>query len=214
MGPSVVPPLSGLRRKIDQAKEAGRTSIGGVVLDLVAQIGAAAILIGADGRVTGTNRRVRPHLGTTFSLTGGHLKAVACRESDAKLQEVVAQALSETEGPSSSSVLVRRNAGLPVLVRVLPVKGEDESFALLIVSDLNASTSEISPDFARAFGLTPAEMRVAAGLHAGQDLAEIAAEVGTMIGTVRSQLKAVLAKTGTHRQQELTALLARTASIL
>ncbi len=57
------------------------------------------------------------------------------------------------------------------------------------------------------FDLTPAEARVASALMTGADLASIAAQHGVSLGTVRAQLRAIYAKTGTHRQAQLVALL-------
>ena len=47
----------------------------------------------------------------------------------------------------------------------------------------------------------------------GKSLQDIAKASGVSLGTVRSQTKAVLAKTHTNRQAELVALLARLAMI-
>jgi DNA-binding CsgD family transcriptional regulator len=60
------------------------------------------------------------------------------------------------------------------------------------------------------FRLTPAEARVAYGIACGKTLATIASGHGIAITTAKTQLSAVFTKTGTHRQAELTALLART----
>jgi DNA-binding CsgD family transcriptional regulator len=57
------------------------------------------------------------------------------------------------------------------------------------------------------FGLTPAEARIALGIAHGDSLATIAKEHGVSVKTARTQLKAVFAKTATHRQAELAALL-------
>ena len=59
--------------------------------------------------------------------------------------------------------------------------------------------------------LTPAELRVAPGISRGESLAEIARTHGISVKTVRTQLKAVFAKTGTHRQAELAAMMLRGA---
>jgi len=58
--------------------------------------------------------------------------------------------------------------------------------------------------------LTPAEARIALGIARGDALAAIAKAHGISIATVRTQLKSVFAKTGTHRQAQLVALLAGT----
>lgn len=59
------------------------------------------------------------------------------------------------------------------------------------------------------FDLTPAEAAVAAGLMQGKTVEQIAADRQTSIETVRSQLKATMAKTGTGRQLDLVQLLSQ-----
>ena len=57
------------------------------------------------------------------------------------------------------------------------------------------------------FMLTPAEVQVALGIAEGETLAAIAKMRGVAVSTARGQLKSIFAKTGTHRQAELVALL-------
>ena len=52
-------------------------------------------------------------------------------------------------------------------------------------------------------GLTQAEARLAVALCEGLSVEEAAARFGVSLATVRAQLKAVFAKTGTRRQAEL-----------
>lgn len=59
------------------------------------------------------------------------------------------------------------------------------------------------------FELTPAETRIAIALAQGDDLAEIAQGLRLSLATVRSQLKAIFAKAGVHRQADLVQLLIR-----
>jgi DNA-binding CsgD family transcriptional regulator len=59
----------------------------------------------------------------------------------------------------------------------------------------------------RLLGLTPAEARVAKALARGATLAEIAGEFNLSMKTVRMQLRSIFAKTETHRQSDLVALL-------
>ena len=58
-------------------------------------------------------------------------------------------------------------------------------------------------------GLTVAEARLAAALAQGMSLKDYAAAAGIAEGTARVQLKSVFARTGTHRQAELVALIWR-----
>jgi DNA-binding CsgD family transcriptional regulator len=59
------------------------------------------------------------------------------------------------------------------------------------------------------FELTPAETRIAIALAQGDDLAAIAQALHLSLATVRSQLKAIFAKSGVHRQADLVQLLIR-----
>jgi DNA-binding CsgD family transcriptional regulator len=80
---------------------------------------------------------------------------------------------------------------------------------ILVLVDL-AERSQPSIDSLRCtFGLTLAEARLAAQLGMGKSLQEIAAAQKVSIDTVRAQLKTALAKTHTHRQAELVALVNR-----
>jgi DNA-binding CsgD family transcriptional regulator len=64
-------------------------------------------------------------------------------------------------------------------------------------------------DLRTRFRLTSREAELAIHLAAGDRIAEVAETMGMSISTARQHLKAILAKTGTHRQAELVALLAR-----
>jgi DNA-binding CsgD family transcriptional regulator len=60
----------------------------------------------------------------------------------------------------------------------------------------------------RAYGLTPAEARLALALFEGRSLGEFAEGNRVSRETVRSQMKSIFLKTGTRRQAELVSLLA------
>ncbi len=59
------------------------------------------------------------------------------------------------------------------------------------------------------YGLTPTEIRVATALAEGLSVRAIADRHGVTYETARSQIKSVLSKTGTSRQAELVALVAK-----
>lgn len=62
------------------------------------------------------------------------------------------------------------------------------------------------------FGFTRMEAVIAADLAGGLSLDAVAARRGIGGATVRSHLKRILAKTGTHRQAEAVALIARSVA--
>lgn len=68
---------------------------------------------------------------------------------------------------------------------------------------------EFEGEFGRHFGLTPMEIRLAVALAGGATIQKAADTLGITAGTARVHLKSIFAKTDTHRQAELVALLAR-----
>jgi DNA-binding CsgD family transcriptional regulator len=96
----------------------------------------------------------------------------------------------------------------PFLLQRIALKRHD-GMILLLIADLNTSQGPSADILQQGFGLTPCEARVAAALAKGLSLNEIAKQHSVGVGTVRGQLKSVFIKTGTRRQGELVAMLAR-----
>jgi DNA-binding CsgD family transcriptional regulator/PAS domain-containing protein len=85
----------------------------------------------------------------------------------------------------------------------LDIHGELAQF-LVMISDPEAEQPVPAAGELRvAYGLTPAEARLAAALARGATIAGIAREQGIAVDTARKRLKAVFEKTQTHRQPEL-----------
>lgn len=81
--------------------------------------------------------------------------------------------------------------------------------AIAIISDLGNNT-EINPaDLKAIFGLTSSESKIAIRLRKGENLENIAVELGISYETARSQLKSIFLKTDVKRQPELVSLLSR-----
>jgi DNA-binding CsgD family transcriptional regulator len=83
----------------------------------------------------------------------------------------------------------------------------------VILVDLGERPRPSIQTLRQAFGLTGAEAQIAARLAFGESLRRIADDHKVSIVTTRAQLKAVFAKTGTHRQAELVALVNRLAPL-
>ena len=81
--------------------------------------------------------------------------------------------------------------------------------ALVILVDLEARPRPSEATVRAAFGLTEAESRLASHIAAGETVEDCAAKLNVAYETARNQLKAIFAKTNTHRQAELVALLTR-----
>jgi DNA-binding CsgD family transcriptional regulator len=98
-------------------------------------------------------------------------------------------------------VHVPRPSGLPALVLCLTAIHED----IVVVYAIDvARAPAVDVDLLRAaHGLSKAESRVVAALVRTQDVRGVAAELGVSPHTVRTHLKSIMVKFGTHRQSEL-----------
>lgn len=111
-------------------------------------------------------------------------------------------------------IVVRRRAKRPLLIRIVPIDGAARTpflggRALLLLSDLCRKPGPQMDLLARTFGLSPAEARLASLIATGISPERAAETLGVARETARNQLKAVFAKTNTHRQAELVASLSR-----
>ncbi|AZO32416.1 helix-turn-helix transcriptional regulator [Mesorhizobium sp. M1B.F.Ca.ET.045.04.1.1] len=104
-----------------------------------------------------------------------------------------------------------------MVVHVLPVAGAGKDIFPVADSLMILASSEtchkIAPEILLSlFDFTPAEISITNSILSGASLEEIARARRVSVETVRVQLKAIFAKTGTHRQTELVKLLGGVAS--
>ena len=99
------------------------------------------------------------------------------------------------------------------VLHVLPISGRandlfTDALALLVLTKAGGSAQIQVHIVQELFSLTAAEARVAARLcRGGASLKRIADEMGVSLNTVKTQLQAVYAKTGTQKQIDLMRLL-------
>lgn len=102
-----------------------------------------------------------------------------------------------------------------MVVEAIPAAsgGLDDPFGalrgILLLTDLGRPSAFGAGRLRIVFGPTNAEARLADHMARGEDIDAAAAALGITRHTARSQLKTIFAKTDTHRQAELVALLAR-----
>lgn len=208
-----VRPLAGLMplfgRAATLSEAIGRAALVGALRGLDQVVQAALALDGA-GRVVAANARAEALFDAGFRVGDGVL-----RIADPRARDEVAgliEALSLRRAGPAGPVLVPRRDRRPLILRALPlIEAARSPFlgasALLLVTDLEADGRPDPALLAQVFGLTAAEARLAAILAGGASLPEAAETLGIAVETVRSQIKAVFAKTGTGRQGALVALL-------
>ena len=176
------------------------------------------IAIAANGRILELNKGAELLFGPDFRERNGRLYMRDKAASDALQQSLSNSIASERELSSRRSVptfiVARRQAKRPISIKVMPVHSAASSpflGARLILSLRDLDVVRLPPlrILSEIFSLTAAEARVALMVAEGASPEAIADRLQLSRETVRNQIKAIMGKTGTHRQNELAILISR-----
>src|SRR5687767_4931217 len=179
-----------------------------------------AILLDSRKAPIHLNDRARKCLNESLSTARGHLSATD-RGSDPLFQTILDQSLkyggSQTHW-RREAIALRRPDSRPLIARVVPVEGEaqaqlDGTALVLLLIDPEDCPQPSFGILKQVFDLTKTEARIASQLLCGRTMQEVAEQNRVSVGTIRSQTKAIFAKTETNRQAELVGLLTRLALI-
>ncbi|MFA6051725.1 MAG: helix-turn-helix transcriptional regulator [Methylobacter sp.] len=127
------------------------------------------------------------------------------------LRQLIGNAAELGQGNAMS--LHRNNSSRPLSAIVVSLQNQPLAFigsgpaVALFLYDPDLPFDLDDGLLTQCYGLSPAEAKLAAALLRGQTLSDYAQTRGISNNTVKTQLKQVLAKTGTHRQSELIQLL-------
>jgi DNA-binding CsgD family transcriptional regulator/PAS domain-containing protein len=144
---------------------------------------------------------VRGRIGATVPFDSAQLSAL-----------LIAAAPLHVRSPAvGGSMLVTRQQSRPLSVLASPLPmlhapATSKPIVMLFINDPE-SQSFTPTSLLRAYGLTPAEMRLASSLGQGQSLKFAAESSGVTFNTVRSQLKSIFSKLGVNRQSQLVKFL-------
>lgn len=216
--------LPHLQRAMQLGQQLARVEfLKGAALDALGHVDTGVLVLGATGRLIYANAQAEHLLRdeTVLGLSNGRFYI-----EDALLNGRFQQCLRDTLGlaaggdgqASPSALVVPRADKLPVTVSLAPLKpdwsrGYDPGPMAFVFLKDPEQVYHVGR-LRELFGFTPTEAAVAADLGAGKALDQIALRHGIGIGTVRFHLKRILAKTGTGRQAEVAALLARSVASL
>lgn len=138
---------------------------------------------------------------------------------DGREQPALDAAVAAAARPGGRPQLVRLTtaAGRATFLQIIPVAGEARDLfgvavavAVLISPEpQTAAAGPAAPLLREALRLTEREAEVAALIGEGCSITEVARTVGIAVGTARNHVKSVYEKTGTSRQAQLVALLAK-----
>ena len=179
-------------------------------------LGIPAVILDSNGGFVEANERA----GALNDVLQIRTKGQRVGFGDSRANECLQRALAKMPDLSSADDLsfpVRDADGIANMVgHVMPVRlaAHDifaNSFALLYLTPLDGMRAPSKQLMRSLFDLTAAETRVAGELFKGRTLQEIASDGGVSITTVRTQMRAILEKTGCGRQAELVALLSNVA---
>ncbi|MCW2244869.1 hypothetical protein M2352_000460 [Azospirillum fermentarium] len=146
-------------------------------------------LVDASGRLFNSNASFNEMLAACdgFMLTeDGDIKAIDVCD-DLVLEQAVANV---AEGLQPATYIpIRRSSQPPLIVAVSA--GDLPGTAVLVVSRFGEDCASIASSLQQAFNMTPAEAEVAAGIGAGQSVADIAAARGVAEKTTYNQVRGV-----------------------
>ena len=199
-----------LTRKIGFARILGMT-------DALELLGQPSILFDDRGRVLSINGLAEQLVGAMIDVKSQTL-AFGDLQSQSKFNAILATAATDALGPPQRSVaVVRDRVGRRHVVRAIGLRGWARyaftGARALVTFEAPKPSGETALALLRAaFGLTPAEARLAVELCAGSSLARAADNLGIAYETARSLLKTIFPKTESHRQGELVVLLGQCMS--
>ena len=180
--------------------------------EALATIGIPGAVIDGAGRVLAANQAFE-QLAPRVRFGAADQLSLATREADQMLHAALAGAAAGVVAAEVHSIpLAALDAAPPLVLHVVRVRGVANDIfrravALVVVTAVAMPKAPLREVLFGLFDLTPAEARVAAALVRGRSVESAAADIGVSIETVRTQLKSVMAKTGTNRQTELVLLL-------
>jgi len=173
-------------------------------------IGLPAAVLDGSGRALAANRLIQAMATHVIWLPGDRLGLADKAASELLGQALAVVRIGSTPGGRSFPAYCREG-GAPVVAHVIPISaGSRDLFAGGLGLVVLGSLSGVQAPIVRAlYDLTVAETEVAMLLAKGIAPAQIAQRRAVSIDTVRSQIKALLQKTGAERLGGLIALLAR-----
>jgi DNA-binding CsgD family transcriptional regulator len=195
------------RLRLEQAKAAVAT---------LETVGLAAAVMSASGRVLTANALLEEMRATFIAAAHGRI-ALANPAANALFQDAIANNRFDQVVRSIPVPAAEREP--PLVVHLLPLRrAAHDIFAgadmLIAATPVSASAIVPSPSIlAGLFDLTPAEARLAAALSQGRPLKEAASDSNITFKSGRTYLERIFAKTGTHQQSELVALLKSTERV-
>jgi DNA-binding CsgD family transcriptional regulator len=220
---SAPPPDDDLFKRVDLARpivaSAARASVavGGLRIegwkDLAIDATRAVFVLDPLGRVIDRNAASELLIGSALEISHHQLRLLHPRDDQqmARMTEIACTADEHVPLPRPVFTTVAGRGGLMLEAVRMPrsLRHFHSLAAALIIVRPVEDRADLGALLKRHAGLTAAELRVALALFEGRSPTEYAQNAGLSTGTVRQQIKSIYRKTGTGRQNELSALIRR-----
>jgi DNA-binding CsgD family transcriptional regulator len=201
------------RRLIEMAAVAGARRSGTSPAAALNAMRLPAIALDQHGFVAEVNAAAEAIFDNDFRIKDRRLFV-----RDPEARELLKEAIDQLKTSprlnplATEPIIVQRRGKLPVIVRTwrfdwaahLPAQ---DVRSLLTLNALGPKPGPPAAILAKTFRLTPAEAKLACVIARGASPEIAAGELKISRETARNQLKSVFAKTDTHRQSELVALI-------
>lgn len=192
--------------------------------DAVDALGVGVVLVRSDGRVAHVNRRAEELLRATPALRIAHGRLRSSDHGDDRRMRAAIAAACHASIPlvERRAAMVRMSfgtgrGGIRMLVAPFSARAGwpqgQRPEAMILLGDGHQRGVGGDEYIMRLFSLTPAELQVAMRLARGDSLDELGQHLGITRNTVRTHLKHLFGKTGTHRQGALVERLNRELSL-
>lgn len=173
--------------------------------------GVGLVFFDSDGNLTHLNEiaRVKLKLPEDFILMGEDLIAECFNnQSQTDLRKSISQLIQNKNASQVHLNTTMNGEKNTVMLQRLEKTafGIDTPGVAMFIFESSPNNEKSSADVARAFGLTKAEAKLTLAIANGMTASEYSEQHGISINTAYSQIKDILAKTGTKRQAELIKL--------
>ncbi|MBJ2152836.1 helix-turn-helix transcriptional regulator [Paracoccus sp. IB05] len=192
-----------LRRASEFYRRNHYSGIGAELTGWLSEAGGVGfVLVDPVGRASHVSPAAEQYMADGRAASLGPNATLRFRNPD--IQSALQQML---RGPRAVLPVTLQDGGLGITL--MPVGQNEGGIAFsgqtvaAVFTPVLARTAAPALEFARRYGLTPAETRVLTAILDGQRPAEIATAASLSVETVRSQLKSVFSKTGANGQPQL-----------
>lgn len=177
--------------------------------------GMAAVFFNRLGKITLINKTARKIIDPHLQIVDDELRSTNKAET-ARIRLAIETTLAQQKSGSAENVetvLIERNDQKPLMLRVQHLNGGSDLFAhsvgLCLIEAPEQQRTAPPQVLKHVFDLTEQEATIVTRLCEGLSLREISQATGRSYETIRTHMKSILNKTGTSRQGELIALVAK-----